>query len=64
MKHLPFPEFFEKYQCILSEGAVIERLRRNSAFELDPHIANSAFIYEDAKRQAKSCFQGGHARGR
>jgi hypothetical protein len=30
MKHFPFPEFFEKSQCILGEGAVIERLRRNS----------------------------------
>ncbi|MGD1987553.1 MAG: homocysteine S-methyltransferase family protein, partial [Desulfobacterales bacterium] len=32
----------------------IERLRRNSAFELDPHIVNSAFIYEPQKRAALS----------
>jgi S-methylmethionine-dependent homocysteine/selenocysteine methylase len=38
----------------LGEGAVIERLRRNSAFELDPHIVNSAFIYEPQKRAALS----------
>jgi homocysteine S-methyltransferase len=54
MKHLPFPEFFEKSQCILGEGAVIERLRRNSEFELDPHIVNSAFIYDTGKRTALS----------
>jgi homocysteine S-methyltransferase len=54
MKHLPFPEFFEKSQCILGEGAVIERLRRNSEFELDPHIVNSAFIYDKGKRTALS----------
>lgn len=54
MKHLPFPEFFKKSKCILGEGAVIERLRRNSEFELDPHIVNSAFIYEPQKRAALS----------
>ena len=54
MKHLPFPEFFAKSQCILGEGAVIERLRRNSEFDLDPHIVNSAFIYDKDKRTAIS----------
>jgi homocysteine S-methyltransferase len=54
MKHLAFPEFFEKYECILGEGAVIERLRRDSGFDLDPHIVNSAFIYDKDKRTAIS----------
>ena len=54
MKHLPFPEFFEKSECILGEGAVIERLRRNSEFDLDPYIVNSAFIYDPGKRAAIS----------
>jgi homocysteine S-methyltransferase len=54
MRHLPFPEFLEKSRCILSEGAVIERLRRNSDFDLDPHIVNSAFIYEKEQRTAIS----------
>ncbi len=54
MKHLPFPEFFDISKCILGEGAVIERLRRSSDFELDPHIVNSAFIYEPEKRAALS----------
>ena len=54
MKHLPFQDFFEKSRCILGEGAVIERLRRNSGFELDPHVVNSAFIYDTDKRAAIS----------
>jgi homocysteine S-methyltransferase len=48
----PFPEFLERSPCILGEGAVIERLRRSSDFELDPSIVNSAFIYDEAKRRA------------
>src|SRR6266568_446498 len=51
MNHISFAEFLEKSPCILGEGAVIERLRRND-LELDPYLVNSAFIYEDAKRAA------------
>jgi len=50
MNPTPFTEFFEQSPLILGEGAVIERLRRNSDFELDPFIVNSAFIYDKAKR--------------
>ena len=52
MKQLPFTEFFERSRCILGEGAVIERLRRDSDFKLDPHIVNSAFIYDKDRRAA------------
>ena len=52
MNKSPFAKFLEKYPCILGEGAVIERLRRNAELELDPFLVNSAFIYEDAKRAA------------
>lgn len=52
MKRIPFPVFLEKCRCILGEGAIIERLRRGSGFEIDPHIVNSAFIYDEAKRTA------------
>lgn len=54
MKNHELIEFIEKSHCILGEGAVIERLRRNSDFELDPHIVNSGFIYDDKKRAALS----------
>jgi homocysteine S-methyltransferase len=52
MNHIPFAEFLERFPCILGEGAVIERLRRNSGLELDPYLVNSAFIYEGPKRAA------------
>ena len=46
-----FREFYDRHACILGEGAVIERLRRGG-FDLDPHVVNSAFIYDDNKRSA------------
>jgi S-methylmethionine-dependent homocysteine/selenocysteine methylase len=49
---ISFPEFLETASCILGEGAVIERLRRNDSLELNPFLVNSAFIYEDEKRAA------------
>ena len=52
MNHTPFPELFEQSPIILGEGAVIERLRRNTDFVLDPFIVNSAFIYDKKKRSA------------
>ncbi|NIV92421.1 homocysteine S-methyltransferase family protein, partial [candidate division KSB1 bacterium] len=52
MKDFPFPEFLKNAKCILGEGAVIERLRRDSKFELDPEIVNSGFIYDQRKRDA------------
>ncbi|MGD9161679.1 MAG: homocysteine S-methyltransferase family protein, partial [Desulfobacteraceae bacterium] len=45
-------KLIEKSRCILGEGAVIERLRRDSSIELDPYIVNSAFIYDEYKRAA------------
>ena len=52
MNRTPFSEFLEGFSCVLGEGAVIERLRRSSGFDLDPHLVNSAFIYDDGKRAA------------
>ena len=52
MNRLSFLNGCEKDRCVLGEGAIIERLRRNSGFELDPYLANSNFIYEPAKRAA------------
>lgn len=47
-----FSEFLSQARCILGEGAVIERLRRGGRGELDPHVVNSAFIYDRGKREA------------
>ncbi|MCU0574860.1 MAG: homocysteine S-methyltransferase family protein [Syntrophobacteraceae bacterium] len=68
MKRIPFPELLTSSQCILGEGAVIERLRRGTDFELDAHIVNSAFIYDEAKRAAlelicRQYLDIGHQRG-
>jgi S-methylmethionine-dependent homocysteine/selenocysteine methylase len=52
MNQTPFTKCFEQSPIILGEGAVIERLRRNTDFELDPYIVNSAFIYDPARRSA------------
>jgi homocysteine S-methyltransferase len=52
MNQTTFTRFFEQFPIILGEGAVIERLRRNTDFELDPFIVNSAFIYDQEKRAA------------
>ena len=54
MTPIPFPEFLEKTPCVLGEGAVIERLRRDGDFDLDPDIVNSAFIYDGKTRAAIS----------
>ena len=60
MDTINFASFLERAPCILGEGAVIERLRRNSGFELDPHIVNSAFIYEEHKRAALTTIYRGY----
>ncbi|MCX5884108.1 MAG: homocysteine S-methyltransferase family protein, partial [Deltaproteobacteria bacterium] len=52
MNNISFAEFLDSTPCILGEGAVIERLRRNGSLELDAFLINSAFIYEDPKRAA------------
>jgi len=45
-----FPHFLKDHDVILGEGAVIERLKRECGLELDPHIVNAAYVYEDKKR--------------
>ena len=46
-----FPDFLQRHPFILGEGAVIERLRRQPATILDPHLINSAFVYDAASRR-------------
>jgi homocysteine S-methyltransferase len=47
-----FAELLENSPCVLGEGAVIERLRRDPALTLDPHLVNAAFLYEGPSRAA------------
>lgn len=52
MQRITFPDLLGRTPCILGEGAVIERLRRSKGLELDPFLANSAFIYDPTRRAA------------
>ena len=52
MSRHSFTPFLESFPCILGEGAIIERLRRNAALELDPYLVNAAFVYDAAPRAA------------
>ncbi len=51
MMRIDIHQFFDQNPCILGEGAVIERLRRDG-YDLDSQVVNSAFIYDDANRAA------------
>jgi homocysteine S-methyltransferase len=37
---------------ILTEGALIERLRRDAAVSLDPHVLHAGFVYDEGGRRA------------
>lgn len=47
-----FTVLYNDSPMMFTEGAVIERLRRETAFQLDPHIAHAAFIYSPDRRVA------------
>lgn len=49
---MPFPETLRRYPLVLTEGAVIERLRRDGSFPLDPHVLHAGFIYHADGRRA------------
>lgn len=60
MKKPPFEDVFHQTDCMLGEGALIERLRRDSPFELDPFIVNSGFIYDAPRRRAIEAIYRGY----
>ncbi|MCP4688001.1 MAG: homocysteine S-methyltransferase family protein [Desulfobacterales bacterium] len=41
----------KRYPVILTDGAVLERLRRERTMELDPHILHAGLIYDDIGRR-------------
>ena len=47
-----FAEVIRAESLILTEGALIERLRRNASVPLDPHVLHAGFIYSEAGRDA------------
>jgi hypothetical protein len=50
MDSMNFEDAVANAPVILTEGAVIERLRRDPAVDLDPHIANAGLIYNQIGR--------------
>jgi S-methylmethionine-dependent homocysteine/selenocysteine methylase len=46
------PTLLDRYPAILTEGAVIERIRRETSVKLDPHLLNTSLIYSAAGREA------------
>jgi homocysteine S-methyltransferase len=47
-------EAFAAHKLILTEGAMVERLRRNPLIKLDPFVANASLLFSQAGRQALS----------
>lgn len=45
-------EAVSRRELVLTEGAVIERLRRDSKVPLDPHVANTSLLYTTSGRDA------------
>lgn len=49
---MDFAEALKTFPLILAEGAVIERLRRESDHPLDPELENASLLYHEAGRAA------------
>lgn len=48
---MTFAETIRERKPILTEGAIVERVRRHPDVDLDPHIAHAGLIYSDKGRQ-------------
>jgi len=51
MKNTSFETTFHKSPIILTEGAIVERLRREYNITLDEHIVHAGLIYNDTYRE-------------
>ena len=51
MEQLSFIESFRTSPFILTEGAIVERLRHEFHISPDKHIAHAALIYDDSHRE-------------
>ncbi len=45
-----FTRLLQEHDLFLTEGAIIERIRRETDFPLDPHVLNAGFIYDPDQR--------------
>ena len=48
---MDFPSFIAASRLVLTEGSIIEHLRRESSVRLDPFVANSSIIYDRHGRE-------------
>lgn len=60
MARASFEDLLRDYPCVLAEGAVIERLRRDPGIELDPQLVNSHLVYSEEGRRALERIYGGY----
>ena len=51
MEQLSFIESFRTSPFILTEGAIVERLRHEFHISPDKHIAHASLIYDDSHRE-------------
>jgi homocysteine S-methyltransferase len=49
-----FVAALDSRQLVLTEGALVERLRRDPRIQLDPHVANASLLYSEAGASALS----------
>lgn len=49
---MTFPDAIRDASVLLTEGAIVERLRRGTGIRLDPHVVNAGMIYEPEGRAA------------
>lgn len=53
-QQMTFEETIQRHRILLTEGAMIESLRRDRSSELDPHIMHAAFAFDPDGRTALS----------
>ena len=59
---MDFSQFVASGAAAIAEGAVLERVRRDPAIAVDPHILNGGLIYDPAGRARLAEIHGGYAR--
>jgi homocysteine S-methyltransferase len=59
---MDFAQFVASGAAAIAEGAVVERVRRDPAIVLDPHILNGGLIYDPAGRARLAEIHGGYMR--
>ncbi len=59
---MDFAQFIASGSPAMSEGAVLERIRRDPAIVVDPHIFHGGLIYDPAGRAHLAEIHGGYAK--